>query len=194
MAKEILNSLFTNLGTEETRNLLQRIADISEDIYKFAWYKGKCTEQTKVSPLIYTMFADLETPRTVKGIVAKIEYLEKTLKEFITIQHRKACAENYFPEGFDFEDLCWDIYGVSFRYINEVEIPTVVENILDNIFSNNVECKGDFYEIRVYDFCNYVIECQTLSEAEDIITNYLDCGSLHLWKDAEKKYEELYIF
>ena len=176
---------------EEMSEMIYRLVDIKEAIYKLSWYCNRCYNGSNPNDKAMKLFYDRDLSEVVDFNAFTKEILD-IINSLCEKEHEKAIKEGYFPEGLDYESLNWDIYGPYRKYQNEVELPSIVYSVLTFLFDAEADGEEEYYEICSYDFSNHYFTFYSRTEADNFMNLYCDCGTL--FKVSEGNSEEIMSF
>lgn len=193
------NRVLRQLGVENTGKLLNTIERIRYMIYVMSYFENECVEIDEVNYTIDKKYLDQILQKFVVGesfvniVVGVQTAIQQDLQEMFgaklalfckNAQYNCDSVDKAFNDVIDNRTVEWDVF-CSYFY-DDIENPTVVEELLDKLFENNsMEVK---YKFEMYDLGDYTVGFVSESDLTDFVINFVNTGSSYV--DTGTAYEK----
>ena len=183
------------LKNEKLRTIFNHIIQVKQAMYFYEFLLNQCNSDYN-SPVKMFCEYSAKTHKSLDSLQDTLEEISDILQERIKIAINNLTKQSYnylLEKNFDFnrnvyeaiDSFAWDYYQYYNKPYEEIDLPHILKDMLDNIVDIAEFPKGE-YHVLCPDFSYYMFSVSTLQLAEDL-NNIIDhvsvyCGHEFIWE------------
>lgn len=166
------------ISLRSLKKAMDNIVDIKCYLYLREFFENGCDNQYKTRSINSYDFK--YEPMNADNILSVTEAVLNDVREKAHDSFLKTATSDLSDVGLDYEDFEeevfnafkpefpeWDVYGQHRNYMNEVDLPTICEKLLDDIYHLVIpESETMTFDVIAYDFSDHALSCNSYEELD----------------------------